>query len=334
MNIITVSAKTVNDAITEASIQLGIASTGIEYEVIEEGSAGFLGIGRKQAVIKAWKKVEKPEVSKEEIKKEVKKETKEIKKEVVKESKEIKKEVKKETKKVQPQKVEKEVEKEEIPVKEEKLSEVLPETKEACEKFLFDVLKTMGMEVKLTSSIDEDGALCIDMEGDNMGILIGKRGQTLDSLQYLTNRVANKMQDGYVRVKLDTENYRQRRKETLENLAKNIAHKVKRTKKAVSLEPMNPYERRIIHTAVQDVQGATSHSIGSDLDRRVVITPIEGAKNNTRGRNGGYNRGGRREKKEAYKPEISPDRAPKSDIDGTSLYGKVEIRSVASTTEE
>ena len=272
MNIITVSAKTVNDAITEASIQLGIASTGIEYEVIEEGSAGFLGIGRKQAVIKAWKKVEKPEVSKEEIKKEVKKETKEIKKEVVKESKEIKKEVKKETKKVQPQKVEKEVEKEEIPVKEEKLSEVLPETKEACEKFLFDVLKTMGMEVKLTSSIDEDGALCIDMEGDNMGILIGKRGQTLDSLQYLTNRVANKMQDGYVRVKLDTENYRQRRKETLENLAKNIAHKVKRTKKAVSLEPMNPYERRIIHSALQGDKYVSTHSEGEEPYRRVVVT--------------------------------------------------------------
>ena len=272
MNIITVSAKTVNDAITEASIQLGIASTGIEYEVIEEGSAGFLGIGRKQAVIKAWKKVEKPEVSKEEIKKEVKKETKEIKKEVVKEAKEIKKEVKKETKKVQPQKVEKEVEKEEVPVKEEKLSEVLPETKEACEKFLFDVLKTMGMEVKLTSSIDEDGALCIDMEGDNMGILIGKRGQTLDSLQYLTNRVANKMQDGYVRVKLDTENYRQRRKDTLENLAKNIAHKVKRTKKAVSLEPMNPYEKRIIHSALQADRYVSTHSEGEEPYRRVVVT--------------------------------------------------------------
>ena len=272
MNIITVSAKTVNDAITEASIQLGIASTGIEYEVIEEGSAGFLGIGRKQAVIKAWKKVEKPEVSKEEIKKEVKKEAKEIKKEVVKEAKEIKKEVKKETKKVQPQKVEKEVEKEEVPVKEEKLSEVLPETKEACEKFLFDVLKTMGMEVKLTSSIDEDGALCIDMEGDNMGILIGKRGQTLDSLQYLTNRVANKMQDGYVRVKLDTENYRQRRKDTLENLAKNIAHKVKRTKKAVSLEPMNPYERRIIHSALQADRYVSTHSEGEEPYRRVVVT--------------------------------------------------------------
>ena len=106
-------------------------------------------------------------------------------------------------------------------------------------------------EVTIVSSIDEEGALAIEMSGDNMGILIGKRGQTLDSLQYLTNRVANKSQDGYVRVKLDTEDYRKRRKQTLENLAKNIAYKVKRSRKPISLEPMNPYERRIIHSALQ-----------------------------------------------------------------------------------
>ena len=258
---ITVSAKTVNDAITEASIELGIASTDMEYEVVEEGSAGFLGIGKKQAVIKAWKKEDKP--AKKEVKKEVKKE--ESKKE------EPKKEVVKE--KISKEEVKEEAEvKEETPVKEEKHVEVTQETKDACEKFLVDVLKTMGMEVKLTSSIDEDGSLSIDMEGENMGILIGKRGQTLDSLQYLTNRVANKMQDGYVRVKLDTENYRQRRKDTLENLAKNIAHKVKRTKKAVALEPMNPYERRIIHSALQSDRYVSTHSEGEEPYRRVVIT--------------------------------------------------------------
>ena len=162
--------------------------------------------------------------------------------------------------------VEEKVEKEEI------LAEVEPQTKEACEKFLHDVLKTMDMEVTLTSEIDEDGALSINMEGDNMGILIGKRGQTLDSLQYLTNRVANKMQEGYVRIKLDTENYRQRTKETLENLAKNIAHKVKRNKKAVSLEPMNPYERRIIHSALQGDKYVSTHSEGEEPYRRVVVT--------------------------------------------------------------
>ena len=130
----------------------------------------------------------------------------------------------------------------------------------------------MGMEVEITSSIDQDGALCIEMQGEHMGILIGKRGQTLDYLQYLTNRVENKMQDGYVRVKLDTENYRQRRKETLENLAKNIAYKVKRTKKPVSLEPMNPYERRIIHSALQADKYVSTHSEGEEPYRRVVVT--------------------------------------------------------------
>ena len=111
-----------------------------------------------------------------------------------------------------------------------------PQTIETCEKFIYDVMNAMGMEdVKVTSAVDEEGALSINMEGSNMGILIGKRGQTLDSLQYLTNRVANKMQDGYVRVKLDTEDYRRRRKETLENLAKNIASKVKRTRRTVAL---------------------------------------------------------------------------------------------------
>lgn len=258
MEIITVSKKTVDEAITEACIQLGLASTDIEVEVIERGSAGFLGIGAKQAVIKAWKKEEKKEIKKEAPKKVEKVEKAEQQKvEAVKE---------------EPKEEVAEVACEEISEKVEKLAEVEPQTTEACEKFLYDVLKTMGMEVTITSEIDEDGALSINMEGDNMGILIGKRGQTLDSLQYLTNRVANKMQDGYVRVKLDTENYRQRRKETLENLAKNIAHKVKRTKKSVSLEPMNPYERRIIHSALQGDKYVSTHSEGEEPYRRVVVT--------------------------------------------------------------
>ena len=255
MNKITVSAKTVEDALTEASIELGLASTDIDYEVIEKGSAGFLGIGAKQAVITAWKKVE--EKPKKEKKKEKKVELKPVVTEVVKEVKEV-------------AEVEGKIEK--VTKKEEKLAEVEPQTKQACEKFLKDVLKSMDMEVTLTSEVDEDGALSINMEGENMGILIGKRGQTLDSLQYLANRVANKMQEGYVRVKLDTENYRARRKETLENLAKNIAHKVKRTKRSVSLEPMNPYERRIIHSALQSDKCISTHSEGEEPYRRVVVT--------------------------------------------------------------
>jgi spoIIIJ-associated protein len=161
--------------------------------------------------------------------------------------------------------------------------------------------------------------------GEDYGIIIGKRGETLDAIQYLARMIANKGKSSYKRVSINVGNYRAKREETLRILARKTAIKAVRQGRNISLEPMNPYERRIIHTAVQDIQGATSHSIGSDLDRRVVITPVEGAKNNGgRGRNGGYNRG-RREKKEAYKPEISPDRAPKSDIDGSSLYGKVEI---------
>lgn len=244
MSVITVSAKTVNDAITEASIELGLVSTEIEYEVIEEGSAGFLGIGKKQAVIKAWKKEEPKKEHKKEKKKAPKKETPVV----------------------------EHVEEPVAPVKEEVLCEVTEETKAACEKFLYDVLQTMGMEVTITTTIDEEGALSLDIAGENMGILIGKRGQTLDSLQYLTNRVANKMQDGYVRVKLDTENYRARRKETLENLAKNIAHKVKRTKRSFSLEPMNPYERRIIHSALQSDKYVSTHSEGEEPYRKVVVT--------------------------------------------------------------
>ena len=133
-------------------------------------------------------------------------------------------------------------------------------------------MNAMGMDdVKVTSVVDEEGALSINMEGSNMGILIGKRGQTLDSLQYLTNRVANKMQDGYVRVKLDTEDYRRRRKETLENLARSIAYKVRKTRKTVSLEPMNPYERRIIHSALQGNKYVETVSEGEEPYRHVVV---------------------------------------------------------------
>ena len=264
MEYITVSAKTLDDAITEALIQLGVTSDQLEYEVIEKGSAGFLGIGMKQAVIKARRKVvEEPEA---EIVEDVKSEPAVMKKE---EPKTVKKEIaKKET-------IKKETVKKEPAKKEADLAKVESQTIEACEKFIYDVLKAMDMtDVKVTSVVDEEGALSIDMEGSNMGILIGKRGQTLESLQYLTNRVANKMQEGYVRVKLDTEDYRRRRKETLENLAKNIASKVKRTRRTVSLEPMNPYERRIIHSALQGDPAVSTHSEGEEPYRRVVVTLV------------------------------------------------------------
>ena len=268
---IRVSAKTVDDAITEALIQLGVTSDRLEYEVIEKGSAGFLGIGMKQAVIEARRKPEPKEEKEEEpvVEEPVKAEPKKV--EAVQPQKAAA-----EKKADEPQKaafekaVEKEV-KEEVK-KETKLVEVQPQTIKAVEDFLKNTMKAMDMEVELKTEIDQDGALCVDMSGEHMGILIGKRGQTLDSLQYLANRVANKHQEGYVRVKLDTENYRARREETLRHLAKNIAHKVKRNRRPVALEPMNPYERRIIHSALQSDPYVMTHSEGEEPFRKVVIT--------------------------------------------------------------
>ena len=302
MEEITVSAKTLDDAITEALIQLGVTSDQLEYDVIEKGNAGFLGIGRKQAVIKARRKVEKkvndePVIDFSDAVKGVMKDSKSdnYHKHNNRDNKKKKDNRKKEnyhknnknvtasekTEKVKEETVKTEKkeknDKPHKPVQERKgieLAKVEDITVKTCEEFLTNVLKAMDMEVEIKTSIDEEGALCIEMNGDNMGILIGKRGQTLDSLQYLTNRVANKAQDGYVRVKLDTEDYRRRRKETLENLAKNIAHKVKRTRRSVSLEPMNPYERRIIHSALQGDRSVTTHSEGEEPYRRVVVTLV------------------------------------------------------------
>ena len=302
MEEITVSAKTLDDAITEALIQLGVTSDQLEYDVIEKGNVGFLGIGRKQAVIKARRKVEKkvndePVIDFSDAVKGVMKDSKSdnYHKHNNRDNKKKKDNRKKEnyhknnknvtasekTEKVKEETVKTEKkeknDKPHKPVQERKeieLAKVEDITVKTCEEFLTNVLKAMDMEVEIKTSIDEEGALCIEMNGDNMGILIGKRGQTLDSLQYLTNRVANKAQDGYVRVKLDTEDYRRRRKETLENLAKNIAHKVKRTRRSVSLEPMNPYERRIIHSALQGDRSVTTHSEGEEPYRRVVVTLV------------------------------------------------------------
>ena len=186
MEMITVTAKTVDDAIIQASVQLGVSSDKLQYEVVEKGSTGLLGglIGSKPAVIRA-RKVDSID-------------------------------------------------------------------DKACE-FLNSVFHAMGISVEIDTKLnEEDKELEVNLSGDEMGILIGKRGQTLDSLQYLLSLVVNKESNDYLRVKLDTENYRERRKETLETLAKNIAYKVKRTRRSVSLEPMNPYERRIIHSALQN----------------------------------------------------------------------------------
>ena len=234
------SAKTVDDAITAACQEFFVTSDKLDYEVLEEGSSGFLGIGAKPALIKARVKEDK-EIVKETVKEPVK--------EVMKEEKTFAKE-------------------------NTKVSFVdAKEVEEAAKKFLGEVFDAMEMEVIVDAKYDDaEKALDVDMRGEEIGILIGKRGQTLDSLQYLVSLVVNRGQADYIRVKLDTENYRQRRKETLENLAKNIAYKVKRTKRPVSLEPMNPYERRIIHSALQNDRYVTTHSEGEEPFRRVVVS--------------------------------------------------------------
>lgn len=234
------SAKTVDDAITAACQDFFVTSDKLDYEVLEEGSSGFLGIGAKPALIKARVKEDK-EIVKESVKEPVK--------EVLKEEKKFVKET-------------------------AKVSNVdAREVEEAAKKFLGEVFDAMEMEVIVDARYDDaEKALDVDMRGEEIGILIGKRGQTLDSLQYLVSLVVNRGQADYIRVKLDTENYRQRRKETLENLSKNIAYKVKRTKRPVSLEPMNPYERRIIHSALQNDRYVTTHSEGEEPFRRVVVS--------------------------------------------------------------
>ena len=204
MEFIEISAKNVDDSITQATVQLGITSDQLEYEVLDKGSTGFLGIGSKNAVIKARKKFS---------------------------------------------------------------------IDENVVEFLSSIFDAMKMEVEILVAVNEEEHIIeVELKGDDMGILIGKRGQTLDSLQYLTNLAINKHSDEYYKVKIDTEDYRKRRKETLENLAKNIAYKVKRTKRPVSLEPMNPFERRIIHSALQNDRYVTTHSEGDEPYRHVVVT--------------------------------------------------------------
>lgn len=231
--------KSVEDALTQATVELGLTSDKLDYEVVEKGSSGILGLGAKDAVIKVSLKGEK---------------------------------------KASEPKAEK---KEEKPAKasEEKASEkkeVLENPEEAIavvKDFLKEVFASMNLEVTLSAEYDaEENTINVDMVGPEMGIIIGKRGQTLDSLQYLTNLALNRKVDTYTKVKLDTEDYRRRRKETLENLAKNCAYKAKRTRKPVSLEAMNPYERRVIHYALQDDDSVTTHSEGEEPYRHVVIT--------------------------------------------------------------
>lgn len=293
MDYIEVSGKNVDEALTNALIKLETTSDNVEYEVIEKGSSGFLGLFNKPAVIRVKKKKETEELDfksviekpSKPVKKQEKHEYKQEKKNFKQEKKEEKKEEKKVVKSVEksvekvdetPNKVQKTVDEKVVDKFEEKTSRyttVMP--KEEIEKrintFLTDMFKSMDMEVNITINFDDPECVNVELSGDNMGALIGKRGQTLDSIQYLTSLVVNKGKDKYVRIKLDTEDYRNRRKETLESLARNIAYKVKRSRRPVSLEPMNPYERRIIHSALQNDKFVSTRSEGEEPFRHVVV---------------------------------------------------------------
>ena len=289
------SAKTVDEAITKASIEYETSSENLEIQVISQGKAGFLGFGAKPAIIRAVKKeieevlpketaesARKPAPAKKEEKKSVKPQA--VKEEKKEQKRENKKDNRKEIKKENPVKTQEKPKEtpapeklaEEKPREERKVTlrteEEIAEIKEDAQKFLTGVFKAMELQVEIKMEYkNEEGNLNIDFEGDDMGILIGKRGQTLDSLQYLTSLVVNKGRHGYIRVKLDTEDYRNRRKETLENLARSIAYKVRKTRRPVSLEPMNPYERRIIHSALQGNRFVETYSEGNEPYRHVVV---------------------------------------------------------------
>ena len=273
------TADTIDDAITKATMDLGIPSDRLGYEILDRGAAGFLGIGRRRASISAW---EMTEEDVEKAKQEAEKALAAAKAEKEKAAEEAKAKAKAEAeaKKAAEEANNKKVfaRKEEKPAEKKESSEKTKTNAndrahfEDGKAFLLDVFDKMGMEVEISYDYDaEENSLNINLAGKEMGVLIGKRGQTLDSLQYLTSLVVNRSGEHYIRVKLDTENYRERRKETLEALAKNIAYKVKRTRKSVALEPMNPYERRIIHSALQQDNFVMTKSEGEEPFRHVVV---------------------------------------------------------------
>ena len=298
---IEVSAKTVNEAITKACVDLGLTSDEIEYQVISEGNSGFLGFGIKPAQIRVCRKADleaeekaarEAAMAAEEAARKAEREAAKAAERAEKAARSEKKDggrekknndrKKNDKKKNNVPKEPKEEEKKAAPpVKKErvvpqKTDEEIEKMKKDAEEFLQGIFRSMDITTDIVMDYDkEEGCLNAEFTGADMGVLIGKRGQTLDSLQYLTSLVINKEnKDEYVRVKLDTEDYRRRRKDTLENLAKNIANKVKRTNKTVVLEPMNPYERRIIHSALQQNKNVETFSEGNEPYRHVVVKPV------------------------------------------------------------
>lgn len=221
-----------------------------------------------------------------------------------------------------------------------KKAEISPEDDAAIRNYLTSIIKGMGIEdITLTSHEEEEETVYELITSESHGALIGRHGETLDAVQYLVRLFANKNTQGKKKVSLNVGDYREKRAESLKEFAARSASQVLKYGRNVKLDPMNPYERRIIHTAIQAIEGVTSHSVGYDAERRVIITLEEGVqpthgdrrrggynRGGNRGGRGGYNRGGNRGGKPAYKPEVSADRAPRSDVAGSSRYGKIEVK--------
>ena len=251
----------IDEAVDLALIDLKLTREDVDVIVLEEPSKGFFGIGSKLAKVRVVpKKVEEviPEPVVEEVKEEVKEEV----------SEEIKQEPKKNDNKKKRDKKRKEKRKPIIPKEpEENLVNV---EDHAAIDFLTEITEKMGLDLDITAKAGEE-SLYVDIKGKDSGTVIGKRGQTLDAIQYLTSLVVNKDEDKYTRVVVDAENYREKRERTLEQLANRLADKVVKTKKPVRLEPMNPYERKVIHATLQSNPNVTTKSEGEEPYRRVII---------------------------------------------------------------
>lgn len=280
MKQIEMTGKTITEAIDNACAKLGVEFLDVEYKVIDEPTKGFLGIGAKPArvlvTVVGSDDEEKVTEVKEEKKKEPKPEKKPENKGEIKEEKKEVAEVRIEEEKVKADEADEAVSVEEAVVENESARASL--TEEDKEKilasavnFLKEIFDNMKMNVELNAEFKDNKHIVIDMKGDDMGTIIGKRGQTLDSIQYLTNLVVNKGQYPYMNVTLDTEDYRAKRQKTLEQLAFNLAKKAKHNRRNITLEPMNPYERRIIHAALQNDRYVTTYSEGTEPYRYVVI---------------------------------------------------------------
>lgn len=247
-------ARTVDEAITEALIELGASTDEVNIEIISKGSKGLLGIGAKQAKVKVTLK---EDVVKEDIELQVSKVEAKV--------EPVIKEKPASTKKAEVIKDSEDA----VIVTEEELNRVIERAKD----FLYKLLKEMNIDCEVKAQVVNNNRISICLEGKNMGTIIGKRGETLDAIQYLVNIVANKERQEYIKIMLDTENYRARREETLKNLAYKLSKKAQKMRKPIILEPMNPYDRRIIHSALQDSKIVKTHSEGKEPFRRVVITP-------------------------------------------------------------